>query len=35
MDFDALYDMAAGGELIDAKTVAGLMMAKKQVMQER
>lgn len=35
MDFDALYDMAVGGELIDAKTVAGLMMAKKQVMQER
>lgn len=35
MDFDELYDMAAGGELIDAKTVAGLMMAKKQVMQER
>ena len=35
MDFDALYDMAADGELIDAKTVAGLMMAKKQVMQER
>ena len=35
MDFDELYDMAAGGELIDAKTVAGLMMAKKQVIQER
>lgn len=35
MDFDELYDMAAGGELIDAKTVAGLMMAKKQVRQER
>lgn len=34
MDFDALYDMAAGGELIDAKTVAGLMMAKHQVMRE-
>ncbi len=35
MDFDVLYDMAAGGELIDAKTVAGLMMAKRQIMQER
>lgn len=35
MDFDEVYDMAAEGKLIDAKTLAGLMMAKQQVMSNR
>lgn len=29
--FDEIYKMAAGGKLIDAKTVAGLCMAKEQL----
>ena len=29
--FDEAYKMAAKGELVDAKTIAGLMMAKEQL----
>ncbi len=35
MDFDEAYDMAAEGRMLDAKTVAGLMMAKRQIMDKR
>ncbi|MDO4746122.1 MAG: NUDIX hydrolase [Bacillota bacterium] len=31
MPFDEVYDMAASGKLIDAKTIAALMMAKAQL----
>lgn len=29
--FDEIYKMAAEGRLVDAKTIAGLMMAKEQL----
>lgn len=31
MDFDEVYDMAARGELLDAKTIAAVFMAKAQL----